>query len=181
MLDVLRENYRLLARYNRWINQRLYAACETLSDAERKQERGAFFGSMHRTLNHVLLADLIWLGRFAQCGLDNGLALPSLDPAQLALPPGSQLDTVLYEDWQTLRARREQLDGVIEAWVGEMPEAFTQFSMRYSNRMGVQREHPAWRAITHFFNHQTHHRGQLTTLLTQAGVEVGLTDLIALP
>jgi uncharacterized damage-inducible protein DinB len=75
MLNALADNYRLLARYNCWINQRLYDAAETLSDEERKRERSAFFGSMHRTLNHLVVADQIWLQRFVQCGLDNGMTL----------------------------------------------------------------------------------------------------------
>jgi uncharacterized damage-inducible protein DinB len=174
------ENYRLLARYNRWINQRLYDAAETLSDGERKRERGAFFGSIHRTLNHLVVADQIWLRRFVQCGLDNDVTLASLNAGVLDLPDGSRLDTVLFDDWPALRAKRNQLDAAIEAWVAEMPDGYLQFSMRYGNSQGVQRAHPAWQAMTHFFNHQTHHRGQATTLLTQAGVDVGVTDLMAL-
>jgi uncharacterized damage-inducible protein DinB len=180
MVDSVTDNYRFLARYNRWINQRLYAAAETLSDEERKRERGAFFGSIHRTLNHLVVADQIWLRRFVQCGLDKGVTLASLNAGVLDLPDGSRLDTVLFDDWQALRAKREQLDAAIEAWVAEMPEGYLQFSMRYGNSQGVQRAHPAWQAMTHFFNHQTHHRGQATTLLTQAGVDVGVTDLMAL-
>ena len=174
------DNYRFLARYNRWINQRLYDAAETLSDEERKRERGAFFGSIHRTLNHLVFADQIWLRRFVQCGLDNGVTLAGLNAEVLDLPEGSRLDTVLFDDWQALRAKREQLDTAIEAWVTDLPDGYLQFTMRYSNIQGVQRAHPAWQAMTHFFNHQTHHRGQATTLLTQAGVDIGVTDLIAL-
>ena len=174
------DNYRFLAKYNRWINQRLYHACEALGDAQRKRECGVFFGSIHRTLNHLIVGDQVWLRRFAQCGLDNGVTLTSLNRAVLDLPPGSQLDTVLFDDWQALRAKREQLDAAIEAWVAEMPEGYPQFTLSYSNSKGVARAHPAWQAMTHFFNHQTHHRGQATTLLTQAGVDIGVTDLIAL-
>jgi uncharacterized damage-inducible protein DinB len=180
MNEAFIENYRFLARYNHWINQRLYAAGETLSDDERKLERGAFFGSLHRTLNHLVVADQIWLRRFAQCGLDHGITFASLGSAVLDLPPGSQLGTVLFDDWAALRAKREQLDAAIEAWVADMPADYPQFTMAYSNTKGVQRAHPAWQAMTHFFNHQTHHRGQASTLLMQAGVDVGVTDLIAL-
>ena len=80
------DNYRFLARYNRWINQRLYDAAETLNDEERQRERGAFFGSIHRTLNHLVVADQIWLRRFVQCGLDNCVTLDSLDDSVLDLP-----------------------------------------------------------------------------------------------
>ena len=174
------DNYRLLARYNSWMNQRLYQACDGLSDEERKRERGAFFGSLHRTLNHLVVADQIWLRRFAQSGLDQATPFPSLNGSVLDLPPGSGLDTVVFDDWHSLRTKREQLDGAIEAWMAGMPEGFAHATMRYSNTRGVERAHPAWQAITHFFNHQTHHRAQAVTLLTQAGVDLGVTDLIAL-
>ena len=180
MESALAENYRLLARYNRWINQLLYDAAEVLSEEERKRERGAFFGSIHRTLNHLVVADQIWLRRFARCGLDNGITLPSLNASVLDLPEGSGLDTVSFDDWQALRTKRAQLDAAIEAWITDMPGAYLQLPMRYSNSKGVQRVHPAWQAMTHFFNHQTHHRGQITTLLTQAGADIGVTDLIAM-
>jgi uncharacterized damage-inducible protein DinB len=73
-----------------------------------------------------------------------------------------------------------QLDVAILQWAADMQEGFAQFTMRYANSVGTQREHPAWQAMTHFFNHQTHHRGQVTALLMQAGVDPGVTDLIAL-
>ena len=174
------DNYRFLARYNRWINERLYAACDTLTDEERKRDRGAFFGSIHRTLGHLVVADQVWLKRFAQCGQAHGMPFTALHAGVLDLPEAYTLDMVLFDDWQDLGAKRGQLDAAIEAWAAGLPEAFPLASMRYSNSKGVQREHPAWQAITHFFNHQTHHRGQATTLITQAGVEVGVTDLIAL-
>lgn len=180
MADAFCDNYRLLARYNRWINERLYAACEALTDEARKQERGAFFGSIHHTLGHVVLADQVWLRRFAQCGVDNGITFASLGSDVLDMPEAYTLDMVLFEDWADLKAKREQLDAAIEQWVADMPDAYPQFTMRYANSKGVQREHAAWKGITHFFNHQTHHRGQAGTLVTQAGGTVGVTDLIAL-
>ena len=170
------ENYRFLARYNHQFNQQLYAVCERLSDEERKRERGAFFGSIHNTLNHLVWGDRIWLGRFAS----QGTVFRSLARDILDLPRGAVHATVLYADWAELSDKREQLDAAIEAWVGEMPADFPLRTMRYSNTKGVQRGHPVWQALTHFFNHQTHHRGQVTTLLAQAGADPGVTDLIAL-
>lgn len=170
------DNYRFLARYNRWFNQRLYAACSGLDDAARRQDRGAFFGSIHATLNHLVWGDTVWLNRFAV----QGVSFPALDAALLALPAGAGPSTELEADWSALAARRERLDAGIEAWVADMPEDFPLRTMRYANTRGVSREHPMWQAMTHFFNHQAHHRGQVTTLLAQAGVDVGTTDLIAL-
>ncbi|HYF44096.1 MAG TPA: DinB family protein [Ramlibacter sp.] len=170
------ENYRYLARYNAWFNERLYDACEQLADAERRRDRGAFFGSIHGTLNHIVWADQLWLQRFAAQG---GQGAP-LDPKLLALPPGAMYEAVLFEEWGGLRAHRRQLDAAIERWVDAMPANFPLQTMRYANSKGVQREHPVWKALTHFFNHQTHHRGQVTTLLMQAGVDPGVTDMIVL-
>ncbi|MBK6358390.1 MAG: DinB family protein [Comamonadaceae bacterium] len=175
-MDPMLDNYRLLARYNTWFNARLFDACERLDDAARKLPRGAFFGSIHATLNHLLWGDAMWLGRFAA----QGEASDALPTDLLALPAGARHETELYADWAALRAHRERLDAAIEAWLAALPADFPQRTMRYSNTKGVHREHPMWQALTHFFNHQSHHRGQVTTLLMQAGVDVGVTDLIAL-
>ncbi len=170
------ENYRFLARYNRWMNQRLYGACEALTDVERKADRGAFFKSIHHTLTHLVLADKMWLARFA--AQDAGFI--ALRPALLAMPRGADYTSDAYPDWADLKQTRDALDAAIEQWLADMPPAYLISTMRYANTKGVQRAHPAWQAMTHFFNHHTHHRGQATTLLTQAGVDVGVTDLIAL-
>ena len=176
MANAFADNYRFLARYNRWFNGRLYDACEKLDDVERKRDRGAFFGSIHHTLTHLVLADKMWLQRFAR----QGVAFEAFPPELLTLPEGSDYISDLHPHWHDLKRTREALDAAIEAWVAEMPDDFLTRTMRYSNTKGVQRAHPMWQAMTHFFNHQTHHRGQVTTLLMQAGVDVGVTDLIAL-
>jgi uncharacterized damage-inducible protein DinB len=169
-------NYQFLARYNRWFNSRLFDACEQLPDAERRRDHGAFFGSIHGSLNHLLWADRLWLGRF----IAQGVEFPALRSELLELPAGAVHRTVLHEEWAALRRARDALDEAIDAWVRDMPADFPTCTMRYSNTQGVPRAHPAWQALTHFFNHQTHHRGQITTLLSQAGVDVGVTDIIAL-
>lgn len=170
------ENYQFLARYNRWFNQRLYAACEPLGEAGRKRDGGAFFDSIHGTLNHLVWADSMWLQRFAS----QGVAFKALGGDLLVLPAGASFATELEADWDALKARRDRLDAAVEDWLADMPASFPLSTMRYANSKGVPREHPAWKALTHFFNHQAHHRGQATTLLMQAGVDVGTTDLIAL-
>jgi len=175
-MDTLRENYRFLARYNRWMNDKLVAAASQLTPQQRSADRGAFFGSVHGTLNHLLWGDRLWLARFA----DQGVPFASLSPALLHLPAGASHGTIVHAQWDELVTARAALDAVIEAWCQEMPADFPSRTMRYANTRGVQRAHPMWQALTHFFNHQTHHRGQLTTLLMQAGVDPGVTDLIAL-
>jgi uncharacterized damage-inducible protein DinB len=156
---------RTLAAYNRWMNERLYALCAGLSDEERKRERGAFFRSIHGTLNHLLLGDRVWLGRF----LGAPFAVASLDQE-------------LYADFAELRAERERTDREIAAWAGALAPADFAGTLRYTSFLNpAPRSYPFWVAATHFFNHQAHHRGQLTTLLMQAGVDPGVTDLIWLP
>ena len=98
-------NYLLLAHYNRGMHQRLYGACKALTDEERKRKRGAFFGSIHRTLNHLVVADEVCLRRFAEFGQSHGITLASLNPSVLDLPAGSRLDKALFGDWKALAAR----------------------------------------------------------------------------
>ena len=170
------ENYQFLARYNRWMNQRLYAACEALTDVQRKADRQAFFKSIHHTLTHLVLADKMWLSRFAA----QDPAFESLSPELLAVPLGADYASDVHPDWRDLKQTRDALDSAIELWVGSVSPDFLLSTMRYANTKGVERAHPVWQAMTHFFNHQTHHRGQVTTLLMQAGVDMGVTDVVAL-
>ncbi len=164
------EYARALARYNRWMNESLYATAERLSDAERKQDRRAFFGSIHGTLNHLLLADRVWLGRFAGAALQEG-----------ELGPGGirSLDQELCSDFAELRRERGETDDEIDSFVATLTEEKLAANLRYLRR-GVVNEFPLWQAVAHLFNHQTHHRGQVTTLLMQAGHDPGVTDLVAM-
>ena len=160
----------LMARYNRWMNDKLYAACERLSDDERKADRGAFFKSIHSTLNHVLWGDSMWLGRFTK-----GTAL------EQSLPQ-SGIGVDLHEDWSALKAARIQKDADIIAWAAMLDAGWlgSDFSW-YSGLTKSTRTKPAWQLVAHMFNHQTHHRGQVTTLLSQRGIDPGDTDLMLLP
>jgi uncharacterized damage-inducible protein DinB len=154
-----------MARYNRWMNERLYALCAELPDAERKRDRGAFFRSVHGTLNHLCVADHIWLGRF--------VGVPRAFPS---------LDHELHADFAALRAERAALDERIDAYVAGLTPAALGQDLVYTSMVDpAPRRLPLWAALTHFFNHQTHHRGQLTTLLSQSGVDPGVTDLLWLP
>lgn len=173
--STLADHYAWMARYNRWMNERLYACAEPLGDAERKRDRGAYFGSIHGTLNHLIVGDKIWLGRFAKAG-----DYPMLDDEVLALPDFTGLDMQLFSDFDAMRQHRETMDAAIVAFAQALtPQAVSQ-TMRYASTQGVARSHPFWQALSHFFNHQTHHRGQVTALLMQAGIDPGVTDLIVL-
>lgn len=174
-MDHLVDLYRHLADYNARFNERLYDAAEILNGEVRRAERGAFFGSIHRTLNHILLADRIWLGRMRDCSV----AGDALVGASVVVPgPGVTLHDELYTDWGELRRERRATDEVIKAWTAKFAPETPGVLMRYQMR-GKPREHLAWIAISHMFQHQTHHRGQVHTLLTQEGVDVGVTDFLA--
>jgi len=172
----LASQYRGLARYNAWMNERLYALCATLTEEERRRDRGAFFRSIHGTLGHLLLADRAWLWRFTH---DPAIA-DSRDAAGQPIAMSGRLDQELYADFDELRRERGRTDAAIVRWVGALTEDALAAPLSYRTSKGEACEHPLWWALTHFFNHQTHHRGQLTTLLSQAGHDPGVTDLIAL-
>lgn len=159
------EQTKAMASYNGWMNQRIYTECAKLSDSERKKDCGAFFKSIHGTLNHILLGDKVWLGRFLG------------EPFQV-----SGLDAELHSDFERLRADRLATDGAIIDWAQSLTDADLAGTLEYiSIAHPTPRKCQMWLAVAHFFNHQTHHRGQITTLLSQCGLDCGVTDLIALP
>jgi uncharacterized damage-inducible protein DinB len=161
------DHCRAFARYNRWQNRSIYAAAGTLSDAERRQDRGAFFGSIHATLSHLLWGDTVWMSRF-----------DGWDP-----PGGAIRDSVgLEPDWDRLCARREETDARILDWAGRVDPAWLMADTTwYSGALGREVTKPAGYCVAHFFNHQTHHRGQVHAMLTAAGARPGDTDLFAMP
>ncbi len=171
---LITEHYRGLARYNTWMNKKLYAVCRELPDEERKRDRGAFFKSLHGTLNHILLADRAWLGRFVQ----DPSASQSLDANGAPIAVRS-LDQVLYADFDQLERERTRTDAAITAWAETLTPETLAAPIAYRTSRGEPFEHPLWQAALHVFNHQTHHRGQATTLLAQLGKDVGVTDLAA--
>ncbi|HLT63919.1 MAG TPA: DinB family protein [Pseudohongiella sp.] len=156
---------RTMARYNQWMNSRLYQLAAQLTDEQRKQDRGAFFKSIHGTLNHLLVADSIWFGRFTQKPF-----------------PAKSLDQELYSDFVQLRAERERMDQQILEWADALTLDDWNSELRFTPISNpVERVMPMWLVITHFFNHQTHHRGQITTLFMQMGIDPGVTDLPYMP
>jgi uncharacterized damage-inducible protein DinB len=168
------EQMQALARYSGWMNRRLYALCATLPEEERRRDRGAFFGSIHRTLNHLLLADAIWMTRFSGDRERYG----SRDAAGQLIPIKS-LDQELYADWDQMVRERAAADAAIEAFFDGMTDEQLAATFQYENFAGKVFAEPRWWSMTHFFNHATHHRGQVTTLLSQLGIDPGVTDLIA--
>ncbi len=157
---------RRMARYNRWQNENLYGAADGLTDEERHRERGAFFGSIHKTMCHLLWADQTWMSRFSD--------MPS--PVPLA-------DLVaMHGEWPSLKSRRIDFDAEIVRWAEGLAEDWLAGVLTYfSPSLGHETSQPRWIFVSHFFNHQTHHRGQVHCMLTQAGAKPADTDLPMMP
>ena len=159
------DHVRRMAAYNRWMNRKVYDVCAGLSADALAEDRGAFFGSVLGTLNHLLFGDVAWLGRF-----------------RTGVAGASGPDVMLHEDFATLRAARELFDEEIILWAAGVDEVWLAEPFTYVSGIdGVERTRPTWSLVAHMFNHQTHHRGQLTTLLTQIGLDVGATDIPFMP
>jgi uncharacterized damage-inducible protein DinB len=154
-----------MAAYNQWMNDKIYAVAATLSDEERKRDLGAFFRSVHGTLNHLLLGDQAWMQRFRG------------QPVTMKSP-----DEELHAEFEPLRAARVAMDRDILAWAESIGPDFGSEPFRFVS-VTYKREFvlPGWAPVVQIFNHQTHHRGQVTTLLKQLGKDPGVTDFPLMP
>ncbi len=153
-----------MARYNTWQNNSLYTAAAGLSDTTRRADHGAFWGSIHATLAHILWADQVWMSRFA------GWERPSFTAAEVM---------AAYPDFSALHATRKERDGAIEAWANSLDQADLEGDLLwYSGALQRDVRAPYWACVTHLFNHQTHHRGQVHAMLTAAGAKPEDTDLL---
>jgi len=162
-----------MARYNQWMNRRLYDKVQLLPAAEIAKDRGAFFGSILGTLNHILVGDMFWLRRFSsskQCK-------DALAPIREMTMPSSLRD-ILFDDMQELRSKREALDTLILDFSQTWNDEILATPIRYRNMAGEKHQQLLDALLQHLFNHQTHHRGQVTTLLFQTGIDPEATDLI---
>ena len=159
----MKAHFEMFAAYNAWANRRLHAAAAALPDEDRRRDLGAFFGSVHRTLNHLLVTDVIWLARLR--------GIPG---------PRWSLDHVAHDDHAELTAAREALDADLIAYVAGLSEPDLAGEIRYArvtdpSAVTLQRRAAA---MAHLFNHQTHHRGQVHALLTRLTGEVPALDLL---
>lgn len=171
----LKTNFELMAHYNQWMNDNIYRSCTQLSDAQLQENAGAFFGSIIATLNHILVADTLWLKRFA--------AHPSHYQSITEIVNQSSptaLNQILYSDLKSLTNARIMMDKTIIAFIDEIKESDLEQVLSYKNVKGEEMNKRFGSVLHHFFNHQTHHRGQVTTLLHQKGIDVGVTDLLAI-
>lgn len=158
------DHFQLMARYNRWMNENVFSTCAAIPEADRRKDMGAFFGSIHKTLDHIFYGDKAWLNRFT------------------GKPVGVDIGEELHDSFAGLRKARQAMDNTIVEWADGLDSQWLKADFRYtSNVDGKTRVLPAWMLVTHMFNHQTHHRGQVTTLMKQLGYDPGVTDLPWLP
>jgi uncharacterized damage-inducible protein DinB len=158
----MKAHYATFARYNGWANRRLYDAAAKLSDPDYRADRGAFFKSMHGTLNHLLTADWVWMHRFTGQG-----------------PSPTKLDAIQHEHLAHLRAAREAEDRRIIAYVDSLSEQQLAGTIRYRRVSTPEEfEQALAPALAHFFNHQTHHRGQAHSILCSFGQRDLVLDLL---
>ena len=154
-----------MAEYNQWMNIKLFRSCESLPEPLLHQERGAFFKSIYLTMNHIAYSDLAFLSRFVG------------EPVEVP-----QLGVDLFGGFQTLQNARKSIDLRILEWSSSLTSEWLERDLTYISKVdGVERTVPQWVLVTHLFNHQTHHRGQITTLLSQEGIDVGSTDIPFMP
>lgn len=154
---------RMMAAYNAEMNRRLYAAADRLTEAQREENRGAFFGGIRATLSHLMWGDHTWMHRFD--GWEK--------------PPGGIRESVdLHRDWTRLKQDRAATDARLEQWAARVDPAWLAGTLQwYSGALGRDVTRPVAALVTHFFNHQTHHRGQVHAMVTGFGEKTGDTDL----
>lgn len=169
----VKEDIVLMASYNAAMNGKLYAAAATLAPEALREDRGAFFGSVIGTLNHLVSADTIWLRRF----MGHPRHFAALD-ALAEIPVAGGLTHVYSEDIDGLLAYRVRIDAIITDFADQLTDTDLSEVLTYRNSRGEFSKRFG-HLLLHFFNHQTHHRGQVTTLLSQSGVDIGVTDLLA--
>lgn len=167
------DHFRLMAPYNAWMNAKVYDAAKRLSAEELARDRCAFFGSILGTLNHLVASDLIWFGRLAAHP-------PFAGRIDLAgLPRPTSVRFIASEQLAELRPIRERVDHMIIGFVDGLGDTDIADAFDYQRTDGTHQRKRVSSVLSHIFNHQTHHRGQVTALFTQAGVDVGVTDLVA--
>lgn len=162
---ISRDHVCAMAQYNQWMNRKLYDASVQLTDEQRRADRGAFFKSVHATLSHLVWGDSLWMSRFAENAL-------------LA----AKLEDIVALSFDEMRELRENLDNEILQWAQSVDTGWLAADKTWTSAMYQKTFiRPTWLLVTHMFNHQTHHRGQVTTLLSQHGIDVGVTDLPMMP
>jgi uncharacterized damage-inducible protein DinB len=160
----MKSRFEQLAAYNRWANARLYEAAMALPESDYRRDVGAFFKSLHGTLNHLLVADRIWMKRLTGEG-----------------EHPDKLNAIIHDDRRQLALARADEDDRIVRFVASLDEAALAGILKYATTSGKAFEQPRADILSHFFNHQTHHRGQAHTILSICtGKEPPVLDLLAM-
>lgn len=166
-------NLQLMSEYNQLMNQKVYQLARQLGDNRIKENQGAFFNSIFGTLNHIYVADIIWLRRFA----NHAKQYQSLNQLP-ELSSYTALDQTVTSTLATLEKSRQELDTIIINWCQEIELKDLAENLQYTDTKGNSYKKNFGQLIHHFFNHQTHHRGQASTLINQQGFDIGVTDLL---
>ncbi|WP_241547797.1 DinB family protein [Leptospira stimsonii] len=171
------QNFQNLAGYNLWMNERIFEATEKLPVSIRTLDQKAYFGSIEGTLNHILWGDKIWLSRFLKGGYSFGILTE--DTISGVEGQASNHRHEIETNFDHLRKERMKVDHDLVRWIRDgFSETDFFKNLEYQNTKGLSQSTPIFSVLTHLFNHQTHHRGQITTLLFQNGIDPGITDLI---
>lgn len=171
----IEESFQLMSKYNQQMNSQLFDVSSMLTEKERGADQGVFFDSVLGTLNHILVGDRIWLKRFC----NHPTQFTSLDDIRSIESPKS-LSEILYPDFSELRIARQAMDEIIIAFAAEAKESDYEQNLKYANTKGKNFCRNFGLLNEHLYNHQTHHRGQVTALLSQFGKDYGSTDLLNL-
>lgn len=170
----LQKHFILMAKYNLRMNRQIYKTIQCLEEGEINEDRGAYFKSILGTLNHILVGDLIWLTRFSKHS-ERYISLALL--SEFPKPKG--LDDIIFTNFTLLLEAREKVDLLICTWLtNEASDHDFNDLLSYSNTKGVVSNRDFGELVSHLFNHQTHHRGQLSTLLNQMKLDIGSTDFL---
>lgn len=163
----------LMSQYNQWMNQKIYQAAQSLGNQAIRQDQKAFFGSIFGTLNHIYIADIIWLRRFARHSRQYQALtqLPELNSY-------TDLKAIAFDNIEDLFKLRQELDTTIIKWCQEIKPEDLEYNLQYSDTKNNPYCKNFGQLVQHFFNHQTHHRGQASTLFSQRGIDLGVTDLL---
>ena len=162
----------LMSEYNRLMNQRIFEAAGKLSKATLTEDKGAFFKSIITTLNHIMIGDILWLTRFEKHP-SNFSSLKQMSD----FPQPQTLDKILFDDISTFLEQRRKLDTIIHQFCHELTEEDINSALTYTNFMKENHSKRFGYLVLHVFLHQIHHRGQVTTLLSQESLDFGETDL----
>lgn len=159
------ELFKIQAQYNKWMNEHFYMLCDSIPDEERKRDAGAFFKSIHGTLNHILLGDRLWMSRFQNTNLDI-----------------KSLDQELYSDYDELKKQRAITDSDIINYIDSLTDDAIKQPITFVSKVKQSQHTYILRdCILHFFQHQIHHRGQVSTLISQLDIDIGATDMMWMP